>query len=88
MKHIFTILLAITFFMPGCRGDKNDPVPGASSPEEYMPAIEGRAIGIVANQTSMVGETHLVEYLSERVNIKVIFTPEHGYRIKLRRGTY
>ena len=89
MKRIFTILLAITFFMPGCRGDKNDPVPGASSPEEYMPAIEGRAIGIVANQTSMVGETHLVEYLlGKGVNIKVIFTPEHGYRDQASAGAH
>ncbi len=80
MKIFFEFLLIITL-TPGCRGDKKDPVPGVARPEEYMSFIEGKAIGVVANQTSMAGETHLVEYLIGKViNVRVIFTPEHGYR--------
>ncbi len=80
MKIFFAFLLIITL-TPGCRGDKKDPVPGAARPGEYMSFIEGKAIGVVANQTSMVGETHLVEYLiGKGINVRVIFTPEHGYR--------
>ena len=80
MKIFFAFLLIITL-TPGCRGDKKDPVPGVARPEEYMSFIEGKAIGVVANQTSMAGETHLVEYLiGKGINVRVIFTPEHGYR--------
>lgn len=80
MKHLLTFLLIITF-TSGCRSDNVGPVPGAERPEEYLKMLEGLAVGIVANQTSMAGETHLVEYLLEKgVNVRVIFAPEHGYR--------
>ncbi len=40
----------------------------------------GRA-AVVANQTSMVGETHLVDALLSRgANVVKIFCPEHGFR--------
>ncbi len=45
------------------------------------PLIEGKRVAIVANQTSMVGETHLVDkLLSVGIDIRVIFSPEHGFR--------
>jgi uncharacterized protein YbbC (DUF1343 family) len=38
-------------------------------------------VGIFANQTSMVGSSHLVDTLKKSgINIKVIFGPEHGFR--------
>ncbi|HEX5651826.1 MAG TPA: DUF1343 domain-containing protein [Chitinophagaceae bacterium] len=47
----------------------------------YLPLIKGRKVGIFANQTSMVGTTHLVDTLRKLgVDIKVIFGPEHGFR--------
>jgi uncharacterized protein YbbC (DUF1343 family) len=47
----------------------------------YLPLIKGRKVGIFANQTSMVGRTHLVDTLRKLgVDIKVIFGPEHGFR--------
>ncbi len=47
----------------------------------YLPLIKGRKVGIFANQTSMVGNTHLVDTLRKLgVDIKVIFGPEHGFR--------
>jgi uncharacterized protein YbbC (DUF1343 family) len=54
---------------------------GADRINVYMPLIKGRTVGIFANQTSMVGKTHLVDTLrSLGVDIKVIFGPEHGFR--------
>lgn len=80
MKSLLMFLLMV-FLTPGCTGEKDDILTGAMQPDQYKHLIEGKAIGIVANQTSMVGETHLVEYLlGEGINIRVIFTPEHGYR--------
>ncbi len=61
-------------------GDK-PPVPGAFQIELYKSLIEGRAVAVVANQTSMVGRVHLVDtLLSEGIRITTIFSPEHGFR--------
>ena len=54
---------------------------GAQNTENYLPLLEGKSVGVVANQTSIIGETHLVDSLiSLGVNVKRIFTPEHGFR--------
>ncbi len=56
-------------------------IPGAERLDVYVPLLKGKRIGIFANQTSMVGNTHLVDtLLKSGVNIKVIFGPEHGFR--------
>ena len=54
---------------------------GAQETERYLPLLEGKSVGVVANQTSIIGETNLVDSLiSLGVNVKRIFTPEHGFR--------
>ncbi len=55
--------------------------PAAERIQVYLPLLKGRTVGIFANQTSMVGNTHLVDTLRKLgVDIKVIFGPEHGFR--------
>ena len=54
---------------------------GALDTENYLHLLEDKSVGVVANQTSLIGETHLVDSLvSLSVNVKQIFTPEHGFR--------
>ena len=61
--------------------EKNTILPGAERLHVYLPLIKGKRVGIFANQTSMVGNTHLVDTLRKLgVDIKVIFGPEHGFR--------
>lgn len=56
-------------------------IPGAERLPVYLPLIKGKKLGIFANQTSMVGNTHLVDTLkSLGLDIRVIFGPEHGFR--------
>jgi len=56
-------------------------IPAAERISVYLPLIKGKRVGIFANQTSIVGNTHLVDTLKKLgVNIKVIFGPEHGFR--------
>src|SRR4051812_18124913 len=56
-------------------------IPGAERMNVYLPLIKGKRVGIFANQTSMVGKTHLVDTLKKSgVDIRVIFGPEHGFR--------
>jgi len=55
--------------------------PAAERVNVYLPLIKGKTIGVFANQTSMVGSTHLVDTLRNLgIDIKVIFGPEHGFR--------
>ncbi len=59
----------------------NDLIVGAAKLEEYLPLLEGQQVGLVVNQTSVVGSTHLVDTLLARgVKVVKIFSPEHGFR--------
>jgi uncharacterized protein YbbC (DUF1343 family) len=56
-------------------------VVGAEQMELLLPKLQGKKVAIVANQTSLVGQTHLVDTLLSRgVNIVRVFAPEHGFR--------
>ena len=60
---------------------KEQYVCGAQDTDNYLHLVEGKRVGVVANQTSLIGETHLVDSLvALGVNVKRIFTPEHGFR--------
>lgn len=55
--------------------------PGAADLNEYLPKLQGKKVGVFANQTSMVGDMHLVDLLMKKgVKVAVIFGPEHGFR--------
>lgn len=58
-----------------------DVVLGAERLNEIQSLLKGKAIGVVANHTSMVGKTHLVDTLrSLKLNVVRVFAPEHGFR--------
>ena len=50
---------------------------------------DGNSVAVVANQTSVVGTTHLVDTLLRReVNVVKIFCPEHGFRGTAEAGAH
>ena len=54
---------------------------GAEQTEKYIPLLKGKRVAIMANQTSIIGNTHLVDSLKKlNVNIVKVFGPEHGFR--------
>lgn len=54
---------------------------GADRTIEYLPLLKGKRVAIVANQSSNIKTTHLVDSLvALGVNIKKVFCPEHGFR--------
>ncbi len=56
-------------------------MPAAERLDKYLPLLKGKKVAVFANQTSTVGNTHLVDTLQKSgVTIKVIFGPEHGFR--------
>lgn len=68
-----------------------DLVLGADRPDNYLPLLKGKKVGVVGNQTSVVGLTgseagqgepvHLVDaLLGHEVEVVKVFAPEHGFR--------
>lgn len=56
-------------------------VVGAEQPALYLPLLKDKQVGLVVNQTSRVRDQHLVDYLlSQHINVKSVFAPEHGFR--------
>lgn len=54
---------------------------GASRLDEYLYDCQERNVAVVANQSSLVNGTHLVDTLLSRgVNLVKVFSPEHGFR--------
>ncbi|REJ82517.1 MAG: DUF1343 domain-containing protein [Bacteroidetes bacterium] len=54
---------------------------GAERTDKYLPLLKGKNVAIVANQTSVIGEKHLVDTLQLLgVKITCVFAPEHGFR--------
>ena len=61
--------------------DKAHYVSAAQQLDDYLPLIEGKRVGVISNQTSIIGDTHLVDtLLSLGIDIRKIYTPEHGFR--------
>lgn len=83
MKGSFYVVMFLLFVITTSVSTavKKSPVPGSYQIELYKSMIEGKSVAVVANQTSMVGKIHLVDkLLSAGINIRVIFSPEHGFR--------
>ena len=87
LRHSWLVLVALLLAV-GCKAQQ--PKPEVPQPlrvgaevmlsKEYaiFPPLE---VALVANQTSLVGGTHLVDtLLNEGVHVTKIFCPEHGFR--------
>lgn len=86
MKYWILFLLLIVFV--GTKAQPGSPVlPGASSMDKYLPLLKGKSVAVFANVTSVVGNTNLVDTLQKKgIDIKKIFSPEHGFRGKADAG--
>lgn len=60
---------------------KPEIITGADQTDKYLPYLKGKRIGLVANQTSIIGKQSSVDSLLKLgVNIVKVFGPEHGFR--------
>ncbi len=56
-------------------------LPGAYQINEYLPLLKGKRVGVFANPTSTLDNTHLIDTLQKLgITITRIFGPEHGFR--------
>jgi len=54
---------------------------GNEQMDEYLPHLTGKRVGLVVNQSSILGNSHLVDTLiASGIAVKMIFSPEHGFR--------
>ncbi|SRX74808.1 hypothetical protein AEQU3_01789 [Aequorivita antarctica] len=64
---------------------------GAEQFQLYSELLKGKNVGVVANQTSFLEneKQHLVDFLiSKNISVKVVFSPEHGFRGKADAGEH
>ncbi len=60
-----------------------NPIPGADQTDQYLSYLQGKNIGMVVNQTSVIGKNLTPSpdsLLKLGVSIKKVFGPEHGFR--------
>ena len=91
MKKVISLFLLLwlvshSFAQPKYDNDKIKTA--AERPAYYLPKLKGKRVAIVANQTSILGNSHLVDSLQRLgVNIVKVFGPEHGFRGNASNGT-
>ena len=67
--------------------DDKSIIVGANRTDQYIPLLQGKRVGVVANQTSVIFKkekklyTHIVDsLLALKIDVKKVFSPEHGFR--------
>ena len=87
MKLILPVIALCVFsgsiMLPpeGPTGHKMSLQTGAEQTDQYVPYLRGKRVAILANPTSVIGKTHLVDSLqSHGIDIVKVFGPEHGFR--------
>ncbi|MFW5721344.1 MAG: exo-beta-N-acetylmuramidase NamZ domain-containing protein [Bacteroidota bacterium] len=54
---------------------------GAEQTEKYIPFLQDKKVAVVANHSTVINGTHLVDsLLALGIDVKKIFSPEHGFR--------
>ena len=83
------LLLLLSFFLMQFTSDAsqghsgNQPAieTGAEQPSLYLPLLAGKRVGLTGNHTAVKGKIHLLDFLlQEKINVTMVFAPEHGFR--------
>lgn len=85
MVHKIVIFIALVSlgFQISCLATSNEQniTVGAEQLELYLPKLQNKRVALVVNQTSMIGNQHIVDVLLDKdINIQTIFALEHGVR--------
>ena len=63
--------------------------PASERSDLFIPLLKGKRIALVVNHSSLVGKTHLLDFLLKHgVKVQKIFAPEHGFRGKADAGAH
>ena len=74
-------IICIGFILLTFSTNAQDLLLGADKITSFRHLLNNQNIAIVGNQTSMIGNTHIVDSLLKlKINIVKVFSPEHGFR--------
>lgn len=83
LQFLFSILLIAII------SQAQSPIPAADQTDIYFHKLNGKQLGVVANQTSRIGSTHLIDsLLNTGFTIAKVFAPEHGFRGQAEAGAH
>jgi uncharacterized protein YbbC (DUF1343 family) len=83
IKLALGLLLSLNFQI----AEAQQLLPGAARWAAYQDLLEGKRVGVIAHQSSLVDSLHLIDFLLEKgVNVQKVFAPEHGFRGKQAAG--
>jgi uncharacterized protein YbbC (DUF1343 family) len=84
LVQVYGLCLSGIFLFLSCKAVMSDAKKietGAEQTALYLPLIKNKTVAVVANQTSLIGKTHLVDsLLALNIRVTKIFSPEHGFR--------
>lgn len=87
MKIPVLIFGLILWFGSPKQSNSEEIITGADQTEKYVPYLKGKRVAVMANPTTIIGKTHLVDSLvSLGINIVKVFGPEHGFRGNVSAG--
>ena len=79
MRPLFTLIAIILYSISVAQSQSI--IVGAEQTELYFHHLQNKKVGVLANQTSVIGEKHIVDVLKENdINVVKVFAPEHGFR--------
>lgn len=104
LKFVLALGLLISF---SCKAQKDTsatgPILAAQNFDRYLPLLQNKKVGLVANQTSVIPEhnahnsdyihpsdyIHLADTLQDLgIQLQKVFSPEHGFRGRADAGAY
>jgi len=93
-KTILILLTLISVLSAGGKGKvtkseskSTEIITGAEQLDAYLTILKDKKVGLMANQTTVVKDKHLVDILLENgIDLKFAFIPEHGFRGTIERG--
>jgi uncharacterized protein YbbC (DUF1343 family) len=86
---VFIPLIFLSSSRPADNNDKKIPLTGADQVARYLPYLKGKRVGLLANNTSIIGNKSIADSLKAlKVDIRMIFGPEHGFRGNASNGAH
>lgn len=80
-KTVILLALLIHFSLVNAQIKRKAIRVGAERTERYLTILKNKKIAVLANQSSLIGNTHLVDSLLKlSIDVKKVFCPEHGFR--------
>ncbi len=83
-KIFYTFCISLSILFSQCLSAQMDDKmvrPADELTDDYIPLLTGKHVAVIINQTSQVNGTSLLDILlKNKIDVKTIFVPEHGFR--------